>query len=61
MDVRIKAISHSSGVGGGAPDDKVILHSMDYAQELLRGMRTFQDLAISSSIIRILQMFDPGL
>ena len=35
-------------------DDKRILHSMGYAQELLRGMRTFQNFAISFSIICIL-------
>ena len=34
--------------------DKRILHSMGYAQELLRGMRTFQNFAISFSIICIL-------
>lgn len=35
-------------------DDKRTLHSMGYAQELLRGMRTFQNFAISFSIICIL-------
>ncbi|MDR3516490.1 MAG: amino acid permease [Azospirillaceae bacterium] len=35
-------------------DDKRILHSMGYAQELLRGMKTFQNFAISFSIICIL-------
>lgn len=39
---------------GGTADDKRILHSMGYAQELLRGMRTFQNFAISFSIICIL-------
>ena len=34
--------------------DKQVLHSMGYAQELLRGMRTFQNFAISFSIICIL-------
>ncbi len=34
--------------------DKQALHSMGYAQELLRGMRTFQNFAISFSIICIL-------
>lgn len=34
--------------------DKQMLHSMGYAQELLRGMRTFQNFAISFSIICIL-------
>jgi len=37
-----------------ADEDKLILHSMGYAQELLRGMRTFQNFAISFSIICIL-------
>ena len=37
-----------------ATDDKAVLHSMGYAQELLRGMRTFQNFAISFSIICIL-------
>lgn len=37
-----------------AEDDKRLLHSMGYAQELLRGMRTFQNFAISFSIICIL-------
>ena len=37
-----------------AQDDKAVLHSMGYAQELLRGMRTFQNFAISFSIICIL-------
>ena len=35
-------------------EDKQILHSMGYAQELLRGMKTFQNFAISFSIICIL-------
>ena len=35
-------------------DDKAILHSFGYAQELLRGMKTFQNFAISFSIICIL-------
>jgi len=35
-------------------EDKQILHSMGYAQELFRGMRTFQNFAISFSIICIL-------
>lgn len=34
--------------------DKHLLHSMGYAQELLRGMKTFQNFAISFSIICIL-------
>ncbi len=34
--------------------DKAMLHSMGYAQELFRGMRTFQNFAISFSIICIL-------
>ena len=34
--------------------DRQVLHSMGYAQELLRGMRTFQNFAISFSIICIL-------
>ncbi len=34
--------------------DKHMLHSMGYAQELLRGMKTFQNFAISFSIICIL-------
>ena len=34
--------------------DRQILHQMGYAQELLRGMRTFQNFAISFSIICIL-------
>jgi amino acid transporter len=39
----------------GATDlDKELLHSMGYAQELRRGMRTFQNFAISFSIICIL-------
>jgi amino acid transporter len=44
-----------AGTGDGSTaDDKRILHSMGYAQELLRGMRTFQNFAISFSIICIL-------
>ncbi len=51
-----------TGVGTGAAmdaasvaeDDKAVLHGMGYAQELLRGMRTFQNFAISFSIICIL-------
>jgi len=35
-------------------EDTKVLHSMGYAQELLRGMRTFQNFAISFSIICIL-------
>ncbi|MDR3689382.1 MAG: amino acid permease [Fimbriimonas sp.] len=34
--------------------DRQVLHGMGYAQELLRGMRTFQNFAISFSIICIL-------
>lgn len=34
--------------------DRQLLHRMGYAQELLRGMRTFQNFAISFSIICIL-------
>ncbi|MDX7951583.1 amino acid permease, partial [Lichenihabitans sp. Uapishka_5] len=34
--------------------DKAALHQLGYAQELLRGMRTFQNFAISFSIICIL-------
>ncbi len=34
--------------------DRQLLHQMGYAQELLRGMRTFQNFAISFSIICIL-------
>ena len=37
-----------------ADEDKRVLHSMGYAQELLRSMRTFQNFAISFSIICIL-------
>ncbi len=39
---------------GAVEDDKAVLHSMGYAQELLRGMKTFQNFAISFSIICIL-------
>lgn len=35
-------------------DDKATLHALGYAQELLRGMRTFQNFAVSFSIICIL-------
>lgn len=35
-------------------EDTRVLHGMGYAQELLRGMRTFQNFAISFSIICIL-------
>lgn len=35
-------------------EDLQVLHSMGYAQELLRGMRTFQNFAISFSMICIL-------
>jgi amino acid transporter len=41
-------------VSGPIDEDKQILHSMGYAQELKRGMRTFQNFAISFSIICIL-------
>jgi amino acid transporter len=51
MDARANATP--STPPGGA-DDKAILHSMGYAQELLRGMKTFQNFAISFSIICIL-------
>ncbi|RFB78190.1 amino acid permease [Methylovirgula sp. 4M-Z18] len=37
-----------------AVDDKNTLHEFGYAQELLRGMKTFQNFAISFSIICIL-------
>ena len=37
-----------------AEEDKKVLHSMGYAQELLRSMRSFQNFAISFSIICIL-------
>ena len=37
-----------------ADQDKAVLHQMGYAQELFRGMRTFQNFAISFSIICIL-------
>ena len=37
-----------------AEEDKRVLHSMGYAQELLRSMRGFQNFAISFSIICIL-------
>ena len=40
--------------GGTIEDDKRFLHKMGYAQELFRGMRTFQNFAISFSIICIL-------
>ncbi len=39
---------------GAVEDDKAVLHGMGYAQELFRGMRTFQNFAISFSIICIL-------
>jgi len=42
------------GMEGPVNEDKRLLHSMGYAQELLRGMRTFQNFAISFSIICIL-------
>jgi amino acid transporter len=39
---------------GATDSDKELLHSMGYTQELRRGMRTFQNFAISFSIICIL-------
>src|ERR1700685_2283356 len=35
-------------------EDTQVLHRMGYAQELLRGMKTFQNFAVSFSIICIL-------
>lgn len=40
--------------GTAADQDKEMLHQLGYAQELLRGMKTFQNFAISFSIICIL-------
>lgn len=40
--------------GTAADRDKEMLHQLGYAQELLRGMKTFQNFAISFSIICIL-------
>ncbi len=51
MDERTVGAALPHGV---AEDDKAVLHGMGYAQELLRGMRTFQNFAISFSIICIL-------
>ncbi len=53
MDLRTDSTPRTSGSADGAAD-KAILHSMGYAQELLRGMKTFQNFAISFSIICIL-------
>ena len=46
--------AQAAGEGLIAEEDKRTLHSMGYAQELLRSMRTFQNFAISFSIICIL-------
>lgn len=43
-----------STMGTDEDQDSQILHGMGYAQELLRGMKTFQNFAISFSIICIL-------
>ncbi|MGI3901738.1 MAG: amino acid permease [Janthinobacterium lividum] len=50
----LRSAAVRSGVEAPPDDDKAVLHSMGYAQELLRGMRTFQNFAISFSIICIL-------
>lgn len=48
---RIHPMSNEPDTGEG---DKNTLHELGYAQELLRGMKTFQNFAISFSIICIL-------
>ena len=45
---------HMAGEDAIIDSDKEQLHQLGYAQELLRGMRTFQNFAISFSIICIL-------
>ena len=52
------ANEHNDGLSGAdaatVAEDKKILHSMGYAQELARSMHTFQNFAVSFSIICIL-------
>ena len=52
----MEPLTHSNNADESAiiEADKQLLHSMGYAQELKRGMRTFQNFAISFSIICIL-------
>ena len=50
----VHAVSIEAQLPDNDADDQATLNALGYAQELLRGMKTFQNFAVSFSIICIL-------